>query len=1393
MGLITVFLFFFVLKKQNSFLLPTNLIHNPSFEEGLNEWNIKSSDYLNLNHVIKLEVDKNYIDKPMIFEYFPEKISGELTKSTIVFDFFNKNEEFFSRLTYVVSGLEDYWSYQDIKKDNINYLTYIKNTKSNEWNKIIIDTILKDYNKKIQQISSADVMNIENISKIICTFNLWSLDGEIKVKYKNVFQGLKRLEYDNEIVNFQEYKNEESSIMKSFFYLPSNGNNFLRILSEKNNFAVQEIKNVNSDKKYLLLLDFKNEFGLITPQVSVLNDSGEVIVDKKAIMQMAQNGWTRSGIVFSTKDSSIFIKLGSEDSEEQYYSNNYDNLYLYEIPIKNQKAFFQYIKDQHSVSINNILDIKDKEVDYLTLLSSDLQKELSIEYDTLGIPIYDLYFDEYEAWQGASNLQEYWKYRINSKNMISAELIFKNENKKVKIKTRGIMPYHHVSRNKSFRVDLSKNERFDLIRPATRDFLAESFSYYLANKIGLISLRNEFVFLRINNKPIGIDWKYQRTADDLELNKRPEGYLIGTDGGRYLFDEEDDSWESYAKPTNKEYIENYPREEIMSFFINLLKKKDLGSAVYMVDLEKFFLWGVHSVLMGSAHQVSHENNMMYWNSSAGRLEWVPWDVRFGSSAENDFQRSDKNTSTLFDHYNPFIEEFLENFEYYNLRNRLLWEYVKNTKNLYNDLNSYEELYKRTRTAFSKTTFFESPLAPANSLNIIPFEYIDGNLNAMQDIYSARFNSLKTRLSMDQKTKILFSQILNPIFYNNQKYKALRVQITPLLKKIFSSTLVENLSSETLEKNKTYFLFNIANKNKLASSDGLKFNVQKYIPSDLYFEYKIEFFWRDNFHDILEKLKNNSEDFEFFRSQYDFIAEQEYRLKEEALNNPLIFNKLFKLLQSIGEIKEQKELTFYILYPYDVDMNPLRDINFLIKNGVTNEPIVSETIIGDSFFQAGIEKEIIEIFNKKELKGELEEDQYEEININSGFNYNYPFKYFTNISASKEQFLEKYPVFKSTDQENVITLDTATHKIKSDIVISKELTLALQPGTTLKFAKGVSLVSYGKIIAKGTKENPIVFTAEDKGKPWGVLGLLREDSTGEFENCLFEYGGEAYINGVYFSGMLSAHYTQSISVRNSVFQYASRKNGDDALNFKNTLGTVEKSYFYKNSFDAIDFDFMEEGSKIIGCSFLENGNDGMDISGSKNVILSNNKIEKSGDKGISLGEEAEVLISNNIIEKNNHGVAVKDLSKAKIENNNIIKNKIGVSAYNKKEIFGGGNIAVYNTLLEDNKLDFGREKIDQKDDRSENSKYYSQIFVYNSKYRTTNNTIKEVIKEPEKKVKSKKAFLQAYINNDLQAFDYQFAILEDKAKSFEAEDEKYKNKIIGIEGAVGLDEQPFKLN
>jgi parallel beta-helix repeat protein len=297
--------------------------------------------------------------------------------------------------------------------------------------------------------------------------------------------------------------------------------------------------------------------------------------------------------------------------------------------------------------------------------------------------------------------------------------------------------------------------------------------------------------------------------------------------------------------------------------------------------------------------------------------------------------------------------------------------------------------------------------------------------------------------------------------------------------------------------------------------------------------------------------------------------------------------------------------------------------------------------------------------------------------------------FPDLIASADTsaaFVRSHPIAYSA--QSALRLLPGEHVVYKTLIIPRNTTLFIEAGTTLYFAEGASLVSYSPIIARGSPSSPIQFKALDSRKPWGVVAVVdTKETENVFQYVRAENGSEATVEGVTFTGMLSL-YKAGGTIEHSEFRYA---HGDDAVNVKGGGIKISDSLFYDNTLDGIDIDFPLPQTSVTKNAFLNNGGDCIDLSWS-DIRISDNTLNGSKDKGISVGESSHPTITANTISRCDIGIAVKDSSHAGIENTSIVNSRIGLSLYQKKDIFGGGSAQLKNVVFKSNTQDIEKDTL-----------------------------------------------------------------------------------------------------
>lgn len=298
-----------------------------------------------------------------------------------------------------------------------------------------------------------------------------------------------------------------------------------------------------------------------------------------------------------------------------------------------------------------------------------------------------------------------------------------------------------------------------------------------------------------------------------------------------------------------------------------------------------------------------------------------------------------------------------------------------------------------------------------------------------------------------------------------------------------------------------------------------------------------------------------------------------------------------------------------------------------------------------------------------------------------FSFTGSFERFAEIGFTREQFLARNPQFKARGSGAVVLL-SGRYYFSNTVIVPENLEVIIDPGVSLYFGKNVSLLSYSSIRAVGTAAQPIVVRRAFPEKAWGTVASVGEPSaTSIVEHVSFDGGSGALLNGIIFTGMVAFHNTNA-EVRDTSFFNAV---DDDALNVKYGHVVIERALFSRNSSDAIDLDFATSDSKVVSNTFTDNGHSGggdaIDLSWS-DVTIADNVIDGCTDKGVSVGEKSKPTIESNTISNCPIGIAVKDLSEGQIIGNTIRYTKIGISAYQKKQTFGGGIAHVSRNVFED---------------------------------------------------------------------------------------------------------------
>jgi parallel beta-helix repeat protein len=270
-----------------------------------------------------------------------------------------------------------------------------------------------------------------------------------------------------------------------------------------------------------------------------------------------------------------------------------------------------------------------------------------------------------------------------------------------------------------------------------------------------------------------------------------------------------------------------------------------------------------------------------------------------------------------------------------------------------------------------------------------------------------------------------------------------------------------------------------------------------------------------------------------------------------------------------------------------------------------------------------------------------------------------------------------------------------------LTVAMGATLEIRPGTRVRFVRQDSngdgigeseLFAQGRLIARGTAKNPVVFTsaaADPRPGDWGALNMMMSEEQGNLlEHCLVEYAYRGF----------HAHFSTA-QLRSSTFRYNQR-----GAQFQESTVSIEDCDFSQN-FNGLQFRDSKvqlRDSRInanywgVRAVFVELEMENCQVAGNRvngvnlrdtQLQLKNNRI-LDNRRGIYL-QRSQGILNANLIEANReHGIYLED-SSVDVRHNLIRGNgRSGVKTLGaegtiaQNSIVGNGEFAIYNAGSDD---------------------------------------------------------------------------------------------------------------
>lgn len=278
------------------------------------------------------------------------------------------------------------------------------------------------------------------------------------------------------------------------------------------------------------------------------------------------------------------------------------------------------------------------------------------------------------------------------------------------------------------------------------------------------------------------------------------------------------------------------------------------------------------------------------------------------------------------------------------------------------------------------------------------------------------------------------------------------------------------------------------------------------------------------------------------------------------------------------------------------------------------------------------------------------------------------------SGSVSALLAAHPFISRSGSANELMIRQGVWQVDSDIVVPAGFTLSASQGTTLEFAEGVALISFGALQFVGAEDNPITLKGVASGN-WQGLAVIRAG-----QKSLLSHVDVSNTSGIHrgawqLTGGVSFYRSDvdmdDVSIKGH--------QGEDALNIIRShfdISRLSVDEAFSDGFDA-DFTTGEIRDSEFSNIGQNTGGDAIDLSGS-DVVIDGIRFESIADKAISVGEASTVRATNLTMTHVGTAAASKDGSHLDI--GSVVINDVlfaGLMAYTKKPEYGPATINAEN--------------------------------------------------------------------------------------------------------------------
>ncbi len=279
-----------------------------------------------------------------------------------------------------------------------------------------------------------------------------------------------------------------------------------------------------------------------------------------------------------------------------------------------------------------------------------------------------------------------------------------------------------------------------------------------------------------------------------------------------------------------------------------------------------------------------------------------------------------------------------------------------------------------------------------------------------------------------------------------------------------------------------------------------------------------------------------------------------------------------------------------------------------------------------------------------------------------------------VQPSLVQVLQQHPFLNKTPDSQLLTVKPGIWDVQGDLTLPSGVQLIIPAGTVLRFEPSAILYTTAALSLLGESNAPVVLTAQQD--TWGGIVVMSSAQGSEWRYAAVEKTGGIDRSGWTLTGGIT-FFQSDILLDHALI---GRNRTEDAINVIHGQFTFRDSEFSTTFADAFDSDFST--GIISNCTFHDIAGDAVDVSGTSAVIY-DTRMERIGDKGVSVGENSTVTIDGVSIDTVGIGVASKDLSRVTLSDSTIRKASFAaLAAYIKKPVYGPASIETTNLTILD---------------------------------------------------------------------------------------------------------------